>query len=171
MAEPFVGEIRLFSYNRIPQGWLPCNGQLLNIQQNMALYALLSTKFGGDGKTTFALPNLQGRVPIHPNNANPNLAYAASGGESAHTLTLKEIPIHDHQVYASSVAATTAAPGGAVWGSQANQFAPASDPGTLVPLNANAYAAAGGSAAHSNMQPYLTVSYCIATTGIYPSRS
>lgn len=168
MSEPFIGEIKLMPYsNVVPRGWAQCNGQLLAINQNQALFAILGTTYGGNGVTTFALPDLRGRVPVHVSNTIP---LGTRQGEESHTLTVNEMPQHTHQVSASNVAASTAN-----IGSSATWAAPASPayqpPGTLVQMSQAAIAAAGGSQPHPNMQPYQAVAFCIAIQGIFPSRN
>lgn len=165
MAEPFLGEIRLFSFGMIPRGWLPCQGQLLPVQSNQALFSLLGTAYGGNGSTTFGLPDLRGRVPLHITAAYP---LGVAGGETTHTLTMNEIPMHTHTVTASSAAPTALSPVGAVWPQIDNTYAAS---GTNVQMGPRTVSTTGGSQAHNNMQPYTTVSFCIATTGTYPSRS
>ncbi len=165
--EPFLAEIRAFSFNFAPRGWAQCNGQLLPIQQNTALYSLLGTTYGGDGRTTFALPNLQGKVPIHRSST---IAYGTTAGEAAHTLTINEMPMHTHQTTGGSDPATASKPTGATWGTNTggiNLYQPTAD----VTMNANAIGTSGGSQPHDNMQPYTTVNFCIALTGIFPPRS
>jgi microcystin-dependent protein len=165
MAEPFVSEIRIMSFSYAPRGWALCNGQLLPINQNQALFSLLGTSFGGNGQTNFALPNLQGRTPIHVGNGH---MLGEAGGEQAHTLTLAEMPGHTHVMNATTSVATTNQPGGNdlaqstgifLYGPAVNVTAMA--PGTLANV--------GGSQAHLNMQPFLTLSFCIALQGIFPS--
>lgn len=166
MAEPFLAEIRVFTFNFAPRGWAQCNGQLLPIQQNQALYTLLGTKFGGDGQTTFGLPNLQGRVPINPSNT---ILYATSGGEAAHVLTVNEMPPHNHTIEASTIAPTQRAPAGSYW----TTVSPSTDcyaPTSSTTMAATALGTAGGSQGHPNMQPYVVLNYCIALLGNYPSR-
>jgi len=164
MAEPFVGEIRLFSFGVIPRGWLPCQGQILPIQTNQALFALLGAQYGGNGSTTFALPDLRGRVPL---NTSPGYPLGAAAGEAAHTLTFNEMPMHTHSVSASGEPATLVPPAGNVWPQIPSTYsATAPD----VQMGAAAVSVAGGSQAHNNMQPYLTINFCIATAGIFPSR-
>lgn len=165
MAEPFIGEVRAFPFGFAPQGWAQCNGQLLQIAQNQALFSILGTTYGGNGTTTFALPDLQGRVPIHT-SATHNLGQV--GGEETHTLTLNEIPQHTHQATGGSDATVNSA-AGKTWGTSPN----------VTPYNTSANAAmsstaistAGGSQGHENRQPYTVVNYCIATNGIYPTRN
>ncbi|MBB6734245.1 phage tail protein [Cohnella zeiphila] len=165
MAEPFLGEIRSFSFGIIPSGWAACNGQLLQITQNQALYTILGTRFGGDGKTTFALPNLQGRAPFV---ASPTVAVGTAGGEESHILTINEMPNHTHQASAGADA-TASSPSGASWGTSSTISS--YDAKSNTTMSANALATAGGSQAHSNMQPYLTINYCIAIQGIFPPKN
>jgi len=164
MAEPFLAEIRLFPFNYAPTGWAQCNGQLLNVQQNQALFTLLGTKFGGDGVKTFGLPNLQGRTPIAPSTSIP---YATVGGEEAHTLTVNEMPQHTHEATGGSDATTNVATSN-VWGTSTLMSYNDKINGSM---NAAALATAGGSQPHSNMQPYTVLNYCIATQGIWPPKN
>lgn len=165
MSEPFIGEIRLFANGYAPRGWMFCEGQILPINTNQALYSLLGNVYGGDGQTTFALPDLRGRVPVH---VSPNLPLGTSAGEAAHTLTVNEMPQHTHQASGSSVAAANAAPTGGVWATSNNLYNPAA---TMTQMNAGALSIAGQSQAHDNMQPYLTLNFAIAIQGIFPSRN
>ncbi|GED68181.1 tail Collar domain-containing protein [Brevibacillus reuszeri] len=165
MSEPFVGELRLFPINYAPRGWAFCDGQILQINQNQALYSLLGTTYGGDGRTTFALPDLRGKVPVHVSTSIP---YGTSAGEASHTLTINEIPQHTHQVVASSANATATNPAGNTWAQVAEPYAQAN---SLTQMNPAAIGTAGGSQAHNNMQPYLAMHFCIAVQGIYPSRN
>lgn len=165
MAEPFVGEIRLFSFGVTPRGWLPCQGQLLPIQQNQALFAVLGTQYGGNGSTTFALPDLRGRVPL---NTSPDYPMGAAAGEAAHTLTVNEMPMHTHSVAASGEPASLIPPAGHVWPQSASTYSAVAP---NVQMGANAVSVAGGSQPHNNMQPYLAINFCIATVGIFPPRS
>jgi microcystin-dependent protein len=165
MAEPFLSEIRIMSFVYAPRGWALCNGQLLPINQNQALFSLLGTTFGGDGRVNFALPDLRGRTPIHVGQGHTN---GERGGEQAHTLSIAELPTHTHVLSASSNAGTAVIP-------TANLLAkvapvnPYAAPTNLAPMNAASIANTGGSQAHLNMQPYLTLSFCIALQGIFPS--
>jgi microcystin-dependent protein len=166
-VDPFLGEIRLFSFGFAPRGWAFCNGQLLAINQNQALFSILGTMYGGNGITTFALPDLRGRVPVNPGSG---ILLGEKAGEEAHTLSVSEIPSHIHQALASTSSATTASPNGNVWaglsvGGYINDSAPD------VSMNPGALAPTGASAPHSNMQPYNVFSFCIAITGIFPSRN
>jgi len=165
MAEPFLSEIRLMSFNFAPKGWAFCNGQLLPINQNQALFSLLGTTFGGDGRVNFGLPNLQGRVPIHVGAGH---TLGERGGEQAHTLSVAEIPTHVHVLQASPNEGDAVVPPGAVLASAAPSalYGP---PESLAALNAGSVANVGGSQPHENMQPYLTLSFCIALQGIFPS--
>jgi microcystin-dependent protein len=169
MAEPFIGEIRPFAFGIVPRGWALCNGQILSINTNQALYSLLGTRYGGNGTTTFALPNLQGRTPIHfsPSQA---IALGQSAGEASHTLTVSEIPAHMHQAFASQEDATLQGAEGNTWGKlPANRAIYATTTNTT--MNAQAIGVAGGSQPHNNMQPYTALSFCIALQGLWPSRS
>ncbi|MDQ6422915.1 tail fiber protein [Paenibacillus sp. LHD-117] len=166
----FLGEIRLYSFNFAPKGWALCNGQLLPINQNQALFSLLGTTYGGNGQTTFALPDLRGRVPVHPGRG---IEQGQSGGQEAHTLTQSELPAHTHIVQASSAAATQKNPDGQVWAAPAVSAYHSwgtVDPSSVA-MNPQVIASSGSSQPHTNMQPYLTLSYCIALVGIFPSRN
>lgn len=166
MSEQFVGEIRMFGLNYAPRGWALCNGQLLAINQNQALFALLGTTYGGNGVTTFALPDLRGRVPVHVGNG---IVLGQSAGEENHTLTQPEIPVHTHLISGSGATVSEASPAGSIWAASVENPYKASAPDTT--MNAASMGAAGGSQPHSNMQPYLTINYCIALEGIFPSRN
>lgn len=163
--DPYIGEIRLFSFNGIPRGWTPCEGQLLPIQQNQALFSLLGTTYGGNGVNTFGLPDLRGRVPVH---FDATLPLGTATGTPTYTLTTNEIPAHTHTVTASSATASSASLSGNVWAQETNAFGPAA---SLVAMSPAAISTAGGSQPHENMQPYLAMSFYIATQGIFPSRS
>ena len=166
MAEPFLSEIRIMSFNFPPKGWAFCNGQLLPINQNQALFALLGTTYGGNGQTNFALPNLQGRVPIHPGNRH---TLGETAGETAHTVTTAEMPAHTHQLTATSSAGNSTNPAGSLFASATvATYAPAQ---SLVALQANSVTNVGGSQAHNNMEPYLVLNFCIALQGIFPSQN
>lgn len=163
MAEPFLSEIRIMSFAYAPQGWALCNGQLLPIDQNQALFSLLGTTFGGDGRVNFALPDLRARAPIHVGSGH---TLGERGGEQAHTLSIAELPTHTHVAMASSTNANAPAPGNAVLGGALNTYRGAD---SLVSLNPGSVTNTGGSQAHLNMQPFLTLSFCIALQGIFPS--
>jgi microcystin-dependent protein len=162
MSTPFLGEIRIFTFNFPPKGWAMCNGQLLPINQNQALFALLGTTYGGDGRVNFALPNLQGRVPFHFGN---NLTLGEAGGESAHTLSLQEMVAHTHIPVGNTNIASLASPAGNLWASQTGGSYSAS-PNTA--MNPASILATGGGQPHENMSPYLVLNFCIALQGIFP---
>ncbi|MBD8499464.1 phage tail protein [Paenibacillus arenosi] len=166
MAEPFLGEVKLFPINYAPRGWAACNGQILSINQNQALFSLLGAVYGGDGRTTFALPDLRGRVPIHISQQIP---LGRSAGEAGHTLTINEMPMHTHMAQASSNQATAVSAQNNAWSDAADNYKDTTP--QSVPMAANALSTAGQSQAHNNMQPYLALQFCIAISGIYPSRS
>ena len=163
MAEPFLSEIRIMSFDFAPKGWALSNGQLLPINQNQALFSLLGTTFGGDGRVNFALPDLRARTPIHVGNGH---TLGERGGEQAHTLSIAELPTHTHVAMASPTNADGPAPPGGVLGGALNTYRP---PDNLVSLNAGSVTNTGGSQAHLNMQPFLTLTFCIALQGIFPS--
>jgi microcystin-dependent protein len=176
MADPFVAEIRIFPFNFPPKGWAFCNGQLLPISQNTALFSLLGTTYGGDGKSTFALPNLQGRAPMNPGQG-PGLSLhdlGDTGGSETVTLLQNEMPSHPHQMSVSSQLAleNQVNVGGAgqlfAMGDGVNMYAPASG---LVAMANQALPLTGNSLPHNNMQPYLTLNFCIALQGVYPPRT
>jgi microcystin-dependent protein len=159
-----MGELKIISWNFAPQGWAFCNGQSLPINQNQALFSLLGTQYGGNGQTTFALPNLQGRTPIHMGQGH---TIGEAGGEQFHTVNISEMPTHNHVVNATSANATTNSPSGNVPAS--NVAALYHLPASLAPLHAATVGNQGGSQAHENMQPYLVLNFCIALQGIFPS--
>lgn len=164
MAEPFLSEIRIMSFVYAPKGWALSNGQLLPINQNQALFSLLGTTFGGDGRVNFALPDLRARTPIHVGQGH---TLGERGGEQAHTLSIAELPTHTHVAQASSSSA------GAVSLPTNTVLAPVNQsyhgPSSLTTLQPATVTNAGGSQAHLNMQPFLTLSFCIALQGIFPS--
>lgn len=164
MADPFIAEIRMMSFNFPPKGWAFCNGQLLPINQNQALFSLLGTVYGGDGRINFGLPDLQGRVPIHMGSHT----LGERAGEQSHTLTLGEMAQHTHQASASSNTAGVDLPGANVLGNSSPNllYAPASN---LTALKPATISNVGGSQPHPNMQPYLTINFSIALQGIFPS--
>jgi microcystin-dependent protein len=163
MSEPFLSEIRLMSFSFAPKGWALCNGQLLPINQNQALFSLLGTTFGGNGQTTFALPNLQGRTAIHVGQGH---TLGELGGEQAHTLSIAEMPTHAHIFNGTTANASTPAPAGNLLATATNLYA---GPTNLTSLNPGTVFTVGGSQAHLNMQPFLTINFSIALTGIFPS--
>ncbi len=165
MAEPFLSEIRIFSFGYAPRGWAFCNGQLLPINQNQALFSLLGTTYGGNGQTNFALPDLRGRVPISFGSGH---LLGENGGEQAHTLSISELPTHTHVLGAQSANATTPIPAGNLLAAANNLYAA---PTNLTPLSPTMVTNVGGSQAHLNMQPFLTLTFCIALQGIFPSRN
>lgn len=171
MAEPFLSEIRLMSFGYAPQGWAQCNGQLLPINQNQALFSLLGTTYGGNGQTNFQLPNLQGRTPIHKGNG---FTLGEAGGTQTHTLTINEIPAHTHTLNAiapSNNATNTNLTSNNFLSNSAPAEMYTSNPKSLTPAISGTLAAGGGSQAHTNMQPYLVINFCIALQGIFPSQN
>ncbi|MBB4838559.1 microcystin-dependent protein [Sphingomonas kyeonggiensis] len=175
MADPFVAEIRIFPFNFAPRGWAWCDGQLLPLSQNTALFSLLGTTYGGNGKSTFALPDMQGRAPMHPGQG-PGLSLhdlgETSGSETV-TLLESEIPNHSHTLRASVEDATqgTLANGVSLSTSNGGSLYQTTTNTNLVTMSPQALSAAGGSAPHNNMQPYLTFYFCIAMQGVFPPRS
>lgn len=165
MAEPFLAEIRIMSFQFAPKGWALCNGQLLPINQNQALFSLLGTTFGGDGRVNFALPDLRGRTPIHAGGGH-NLG--ERGGEQAHTLSVGEMPGHGHTLSASAADGTQPVPAGGLL-AKAAPANPYHLPASLGAMNPASITPAGGSQGHQNMQPFTTLSACIALQGIFPS--
>jgi microcystin-dependent protein len=175
MADPFVAEIRIFPFNFAPKGWAWCDGQLLPLSQNTALFSLLGTTYGGNGKSNFALPDLQGRAPMHPGQG-PGLSLhdlGETGGSETVTLLESEIPAHQHTIYSSPNASDEEGakqPAGLMPGAQqgSNQiFTTLTTPAAFDP---NALAPAGGDQPHNNMMPYLTCYFCIALQGVFPAR-
>jgi microcystin-dependent protein len=168
MAEPFLAELRMMSFVFPPKGWALANGQLLPINQNQALFSLLGTTFGGDGRVNFGLPNLQGRVPIHMGSGH---TLGEVAGVQAVTLSIAQIPTHVHVANATSnPAVANTAPGGSLLGQSSGQFLYGA-PSNLTAMAPQSIATTGGSQAHLNMQPFLTLSFCIALQGIFPSQT
>lgn len=167
MAEPFLSEIRIMSFGFAPRGWALCNGQLLPINQNQALFSLMGTTYGGNGQTNFALPDLRARVPIHVGNAH---TLGERAGADAHTLTTAEMPAHAHEMRATAQSATQGFPAGALLAVPSSALGPvyAQAPATTQ-LAAGTLATQGGSQAHSNLQPFLVLNFCVALQGIFPS--
>ena len=173
MADPFVAEIRIFPFNFAPKGWAWCDGQLLPLSQNTALFSLLGTTYGGNGKSNFALPDLQGRAPMHPGQG-PGLSLhdlGETGGSETVTLLESEIPAHSHSLNASRQDATERIPTGQVPAGGLGGIVAYGTPGALTQLSPNALTPAGGDQPHNNMQPYLTFYFNIALQGVFPPRS
>jgi microcystin-dependent protein len=168
MAEPFLSEIRIMSFDFPPKGWAFCNGQLMPINQNQGLFSLLGTTFGGDGRVNFALPDLRSRTPIHVGSGH---TLGERGGEQAHTISVPELPFHDHTLTASSVAGNAPVPNGPSGNLLAGSTPTAvyGPPTNLQAMNPGSVTFTGGSQAHLNMQPFLTLNLCIALQGIFPS--
>lgn len=172
MADPFVAEIRIFPFNFAPRGWAWCDGQLLPLSQNTALFSLLGTTYGGNGKSNFALPDLQGRSPMQPGQG-PGLSLhdlGETGGSETVSLLESEIPAHSHALNAVNDSGLQSTPGGAV-SARANLYKANPAGGALVDMSVNALAATGGDQPHNNMQPYLTMYFCIALQGVFPPRT
>jgi len=167
MSEPFLGEIKIISWNYPPKGWAFCSGQFLPINQNQALFSLLGTMYGGNGQTTFALPDFRGRVPMH---IGSGFTQGERAGEYAHTVTQSEMPQHIHFLQCTNNVGTDPNPGSGVILSKsvANSYGPATG---LVAMNANSVGPVGGSQAHNNTQPYLVLNFIIALQGIFPSQN
>ncbi len=165
MSEPFLGEIKVISWNFPPKGWAFCNGTLLPINQNQALFSILGTTYGGDGRTTFALPNLQGRTPFHVGNG---IVLGEMGGETTHTLNISELPAHTHVPNANTATATVGTPAGNFW---STQDAAAFDSASNTAMNPADIGVTGGSQPHENMSPYLVLNFIIALQGIFPSQN
>jgi len=165
MSSPFIGEIRMFGGNFAPQGWAFCNGALMAIDQNDALFQLIGTTYGGDGQTTFALPDLQSRIPIH---VGPGFALAQQAGVESVTLTTSQIPAHSHVPQANSSAGTQSSPAGGVWAeSTLGQFSASAPSVSMAP---GALGPGGGSQPHDNMMPFLVVNFILSLFGIFPSQ-
>lgn len=172
MSEPFVGEIRMFAGNFAPRGWAYCDGQLLAVSSNDALFSLLGTIYGGDGRTTFGIPDLRGRIPIHAGDGpglSPRRLGAKSGTENE-TLTVNQMTPHTHAMQASTSLANAPGPAGRV-PAVSTSFEAYIDDTLDASLGSNAVTAVGGSRSHANMQPYLCLNFIIALVGIYPSRN
>ncbi len=174
MSEPYIGEIRMFGFNFVPHGWAACNGQLLAISQNTALFSLLRTTYGGDGKTTFGLPDLRGRIPLHPgrlsSSNSSNYALGAKLGVRAVPLLPAETPSHNHTLRGTAAPATTGNPSNQLL-AQPTQTLYCDQTQNLVQLHPSSLQSMGGNQPHNNFQPSLVVNFCIALQGIYPSRS
>ncbi len=169
MSEAYIGELRIFGFGYAPKSWAQCNGQTLPINQNQALFSILGTTYGGDGVTTFRLPDLRGVAPVHFNPGGGAYPLGATGGEESHTLTIGEMPAHQHVPFGSTGSATTISPVGNLLADPGNNAYAA--PGTLVTMNPGVLDPFGGGQGHPNMQPYQVVNICICLFGIYPSRN
>lgn len=167
MSEPFLAEVRLFGFNFPPRGWAQCDGQILPINQNQSLFSLLGTTYGGDGRTSFALPELRGRACMHEGSGHP---LGVRSGQENHTLNIGEIPIHTHQLQAYSEASDSNQAAGSRYGQAAVAIYHPLSGSNTVSMNADAVGNAGSNVGHDNMQPYLAVNFCIALSGIFPSR-
>jgi microcystin-dependent protein len=165
MAEPFLGEVRLMSFDFPPQGWALCNGQTMLINQNQALFALLGVTYGGNGQTTFALPNLQGRAPIHSGNGH---SLGDTAGTTSVTIDQQQMPQHMHFLQGLATNGTVPGPAGASFSAFLNGYAAAGNPQPIAPQTVTAV---GGSQPHNNMMPYIAGNFCIALQGIFPSRN
>ena len=167
MSEPFLGEIKIISWNFPPKGWTFCNGQLLPINQNQALFSILGTTYGGDGRVNFGLPNLQGRTPVHVGNG---ISLGEMGGETSHTLNISELAAHNHVPVGSSSNATSPSATGNLWAKVITGPQPYS-PTPNVAMNPACILPTGGSQPHENMSPYLVLNFIIALQGIFPSQN
>lgn len=171
MSEPFLAEVRIVAFNFAPRGWAFCDGQILPINQNQSLYSLLGTTYGGDGRTSFALPDLRGRTPIHVGRSNGGDYHqlGSKGGEETHTLSAAEMPQHVHAVQATNDAPTADTPAGHVLASAGVNAYGSLD--TPVDMGPGSVSNVGSGQAHDNMQPYIAVNFCIALRGLFPSRN
>lgn len=170
MAEPFLGEIRLFALDYAPKNWSMCDGQIMALSENPALFSLLGTTYGGNGQTTFALPNLNGRVPIHYDPPGKNISLGQAAGTEFHTLSMQEMAAHMHRVSASTQNANKTSPSGNVWAAKENSYSVV-DSSLEYAMHPTALSAVGGSQPHENRQPFLVLNFCICVNGIFPPRS
>jgi microcystin-dependent protein len=164
MSEPYLAEIRIMGFSFPPRGWAQCDGQILPINQNQSLFSLLGTNYGGDGRTSFGLPDLRGRTPVHVGSSS---GLGQKVGEERHLLSVGEMPAHDHALQAASADADTPLPPGNLLGAYANAYRDGTD---QVDLVSGTVATVGGQS-HQNMQPYLALNFCIALSGVFPSRN
>lgn len=172
MSDPFVAEIRIFGFNFAPRGWAMCDGQLLPVSQNTALFSLLGTTYGGDGRTTFALPNLQARAPMQPGQG-PGLSHhdlGESGGNESVTLVESEIPSHSHSLSGKAQFGNAPSPSERAFARPYGGGSLYSDSSGMTQMSSQALAPAGGDLPHNNMQPFLTMNFCMAMQGVFPSR-
>lgn len=172
MSEPFLAEVRIVGFNFAPRGWAFCDGQILPINQNQSLYSLLGTTYGGDGRTSFALPDLRGRTPIHVGRSNggEDHGLGQKSGEETHTLSANEMPQHTHTLRASSTDGNTATPTDHVLAREVGGIYE-QNPSDTIPMRSGTVTNTGGGQAHNNMQPYLALNFCIALQGLFPSRN
>ena len=172
MAQPFIGEIRMFAGNFPPVGWAFCDGQLMTISENDAMFVLIGTTYGGDGESTFALPNLQSRIPIHMGAGPDGVTYqlAEAAGTESVTLTSQQIPIHTHALLGSTSGATAGNPQGQVLG-QSGQVQYMIEADATLAMNANSITPVGGSQPHENCQPFLCINYIISLFGLFPQQT
>jgi microcystin-dependent protein len=170
VSEPFLAEVRMVGFNFAPRGWAFCDGQILPINQNQSLYSLLGTTYGGDGRTSFALPDLRGRAPVHVGRADSGADYrlGQKTGEENHTLSVNEMPQHTHETFGSSDNGAGRDPTGNLLGKALNLYAA---PSNLTPIHDGSITNVGGGQAHNNMQPSCVLNFCIALQGLFPSRN
>ena len=172
MSEPFLAEVRIVGFNFAPRGWAFCDGQILPINQNQSLYSLLGTTYGGDGRTSFALPDIRGRTPIHVGASNgTDHREGQKSGEETHTLAANEMPQHTHAAKASNTQANQTAVSGNLLANSLSELYVDASAANLVNMRSGTVANVGGGQAHDNMQPYLALNYCIALQGLFPSRN
>ncbi|MEM0989036.1 MAG: tail fiber protein [Pseudomonadota bacterium] len=175
MSEPFLAEVRMVGFNFAPRGWAFCDGQILPINQNQSLYSLLGTTFGGDGRTSFALPDMRGRTPLHGGQMSVTTPVHKPGekeGEERHTLSIEEMPAHGHRVNATTAPVSSNDVNGNMLGTNTgNPYAPLAAAPAAQSMNASTIGSVGSAQGHENMQPWLAVNFCIALRGLFPSRS
>ena len=173
MSEPFLAEVRIVAFNFAPRGWAFCDGQILPINQNQSLYSLLGTTYGGDGRTSFALPDMRGRTPIHVGQSEGGSDHreGQKTGEETHTLSAAEMPQHNHTAQASNTTANLTTPSGNLLANSLSELYVDATASNMVNLRSGTMLNVGGGQAHNNMQPYLAVNFCIALQGLFPSRN